>query len=814
MKQQEKVRKRQSQSCDRCKLKKRKCDGNHPCANCAKAGADCTMNVEQKKRGPKRPGYHDIETSNLSDNVKNIKNVNSNLMSANYDSNSPYGDSSMVFGDSLNFGQTSSYHSIFDNVNDSLLQFDTDFVSNFAIDPSLQLSTFVKPSKFNPAPVPSQSIQQQPIKIDPVVLNYYTQLNPKLDVQQELDLFLAATLQAPTNEASDLSIPELPGITASFYLHLISMFFTYFHNAFPLLDETVFFENLIPSNKHSQMLLSVIYAIGCRYSRSPQLYQTPFFSPQKAYSYFIKRALTLTPAPETWQNVDVDTISICQAAVLLASCDVHSHSQHWMVFGMAVRQVLRFEMGRERVTNDFLSLCSAYDKFHVNCTPDERKRYLQLTRLWWCTLVNDLNFSLTTDSDLLINEVDFTVDPSLFLPANTQTVNNLKEIPTQRTFRITDDERRMHHDKWMPFLSGFPTDSIFGASDISGGWKEKTFGLFQVGHLFSDPSQMGIIAQLSVISRQIIRYSKRHAKEVEMRKEASDFLVNTNEKVLEFHNSLIKFYENLPPKHKVWNSLDDLLLQKCEDKERNVFAGQSKRLETQSVVINLLFFATLSILHQCNAYKTSLLLATAECGIANATASFQVTSNSKATSNSIGLLKVAHQGQLSILEKAYGTITPPSITQVPPSELVGSSLIPALLIPCAMALLLDRSTSTLLTEPRKMEVNGDSNSHIISLESYLLPVLDNIGQVWESAYFHAANIRKIVERIRSKAGVEEQAVSSQNSATNSVFSAEVFKSTAPSNTLSNLISPGVQQSEVGEKSWDEIRNEFEDEFLL
>ncbi|KAJ3209918.1 hypothetical protein HDU67_005810 [Dinochytrium kinnereticum] len=48
-------RKRQTQSCDRCREKKRRCDALRPtCTNCLKAKAICTMLVEPKKRGPKR----------------------------------------------------------------------------------------------------------------------------------------------------------------------------------------------------------------------------------------------------------------------------------------------------------------------------------------------------------------------------------------------------------------------------------------------------------------------------------------------------------------------------------------------------------------------------------------------------------------------------------------------------------------------------------------------------------------------------------------------------------------------------------------
>lgn len=46
------------------------------------------------------------------------------------------------------------------------------------------------------------------------------------------------------------------------------------------------------------MLLNTVYAIGCFYSRSPYLYQNPFYTPQKAVEYFISKALAATPPPE------------------------------------------------------------------------------------------------------------------------------------------------------------------------------------------------------------------------------------------------------------------------------------------------------------------------------------------------------------------------------------------------------------------------------------------------------------------------------------------------------------------------------------
>lgn len=47
-------RQRQTQSCDRCRIRKRKCDALPVCSNCVKAGAPCKRLSIQQKRGPKR----------------------------------------------------------------------------------------------------------------------------------------------------------------------------------------------------------------------------------------------------------------------------------------------------------------------------------------------------------------------------------------------------------------------------------------------------------------------------------------------------------------------------------------------------------------------------------------------------------------------------------------------------------------------------------------------------------------------------------------------------------------------------------------
>ena len=421
-------------------------------------------------------------------------------------------------------------------------------------------------------------------------------------------------------------------------------------------------------------------------------------------------------------------------------------------------------------------------------------------------MITDLAFTLTTDSPLLINESDFEIGqrPEIALGND----KNLKPIITQASCRITNEERKMHHDKWMPFLSGFPTDSMFGALDISSGWTEKTFGLFQVGHLFSDQNELELLVNLSVITRRIVRFSKLFSRTASTKMVAAH--QKFTEDFLELHASLLSYFESLPSKYRIWETLDSLLSEKYEDHFVNCLVKEGHRLNHQAIVINLLFFATLSILHQTNELKSSLVYEGAELETLNL-GDFKISGNRIA--KSLEILKLAYYGQLFILRKAYGS-NPPSITQIPPSEIVASSLVPVLLVPCTMAMLLEKSTSVRMLEPRKPELELEQSA-LPSLESFILPVLDNIGQCWDSAYFHAANIRKVASNIRNKSMTLvvtpdlQTPLSSADFANIPLFSAPSLPSGGP--MQGNNVS---DRMELEDKSWDEIRNEFEDEFLL
>jgi hypothetical protein len=189
----------------------------------------------------------------------------------------------------------------------------------------------------------------------------------------------------------NLMCPELPNLRSDFFLHLISMFFTYYHPSFPVLEEKSFLENLIPVNKHHPMLLNVIYAIGCNYSTNSFLFQMPICSPTKAFAFFINKALRYAPSPDDDMFSSYEVVEIAQAALLLTSCDINANNTRTLtMMALASRVITRLELQRRSNTNDFMSITSFARRFDIEVPPQQRKRMM------FSLLLADLFLSIGT----------------------------------------------------------------------------------------------------------------------------------------------------------------------------------------------------------------------------------------------------------------------------------------------------------------------------------------------------------------------------------------------------------------------------------
>jgi hypothetical protein len=74
---QRKKRTRAKRSCDKCRVKKTRCDADiyQPCSKCRLSGYECSFLVEQKKRGPTSGSYVEVLENRLQRMEKLLQNI-------------------------------------------------------------------------------------------------------------------------------------------------------------------------------------------------------------------------------------------------------------------------------------------------------------------------------------------------------------------------------------------------------------------------------------------------------------------------------------------------------------------------------------------------------------------------------------------------------------------------------------------------------------------------------------------------------------------------------------------------------------------
>lgn len=490
--------------------------------------------------------------------------------------------------------------------------------------------------------------------------------------------------------------------------------------------------------------------------------------------------------------------------------------------------------------------------------------------------MNDLFSTLAFGSPLLIDEEDFTdsflhsfsVQPSSSTMVqsitnpitNQQNLKNLVQSRTMSMFSpLSANIPFVADKKWLPYFSGFPKDTIFGASDVNSvAWGRQSFGFFQVGHLFSSLDDMGHILQLSFLVRRAVRFSI-HGSSSSANKSDRDsgsiiasclysVLPTRQQEFVKIHEALIVWWHQLPASYRFWDSLDvggggnDALKRLC-------ISNNPLPPSPNTVLINLMFFAALTILHQGNVTESASTLF--GMSIKNR--------NSKSTSKDI--IRFAYRAHVFVLRKIYGLQSPPQLNTIPPASLVSSPIIPTLLMCTCTGLANFEMYRGKLEEEYMPNAfvplhEQEDASGVDPFRAMMVPVLENIGQVWPSALKHVESIQNgaykflrpmtfgvqeerhpdmLLSRHQNVAFGGEAVVASVPTAVNSWTEfndagttqalREQWFSNVPveANGDSNHSGPGENQhsadvlpsaGEKEPKSWRDLQNEFEDEFLL
>ncbi|TPX71203.1 hypothetical protein SpCBS45565_g01339 [Spizellomyces sp. 'palustris'] len=192
----------------------------------------------------------------------------------------------------------------------------------------------------------------------------------------------------------NLTIPELPTIPSSLYLHLIAAFFTHFHPILPVFYEQSFFERLVPVNCHSDALLNAIYAIGTRYSTHALLSTAPFSSPAQASEYFADRAsMALHKSSFTMLKKDAKKPAVS------SSCELDDLVAKMLL--CAWKAGCHRDVGFEGLYDIWTSAQK------LKCMYEEGDRTMECQRAWWALLILDTVSGLASGLDPVVDETRY-----------------------------------------------------------------------------------------------------------------------------------------------------------------------------------------------------------------------------------------------------------------------------------------------------------------------------------------------------------------------------------------------------------------------
>ncbi|KAJ3055409.1 hypothetical protein HK097_010610 [Rhizophlyctis rosea] len=549
-----------------------------------------------------------------------------------------------------------------------------------------------------------------------------------------------------------LTIPELPNLLPDFYLHLISLFFTYFHPTLPLIHERTFFENLVPVNNHHPMLLNAMYAIGCLYSRHPQLYQAPFGSPQKASEYFATRAVNVVPLGQMSSgkksSQSVESLSTCVATLLLAVGDFGARKQGrtWTHAASGCRVAQKFDLAYDKTTDDFFSLFNGTKRQEVYGTPEERKR------AWWGALLVDSFSNLSTGLPMLISESDYA---NTMLHSDASVSRDSSNLTMEYSRILSSDagsqSHEQSHDTWQPFFSTATSNSIFGSAPIS-------FGS-DVQHMLTPMSDAAHLVQASFLLRRVVRFcSSRDFSSGAARNPCFAAFLPPPTSVVQMHLALVAWYERLPAALQLIGNLEKVF---CGDAQNDA-TTPNERLSAPAVTVNLMFLMALAVLHQRDTCSASSQQERIIHQLKTYPLSTSTTSNPNLLT-SLDVILGVYRAQCHILRRVYRGQTPSAATTAPPPELVASPMIPCFLAPAAVVLLEHPTYAAMLL--RDSHSRRDSMSYnsgyatndgkdvaatVEPLESLLLPALDNVAQVWATSSSYSANLRGLVEVVKGR----------------------------------------------------------------
>ncbi|KAJ3160612.1 hypothetical protein HDU86_000370 [Geranomyces michiganensis] len=769
-----KPRKRLTQSCDRCKIKKRRCSGTQPCSNCSHANARCTMLIEQKKRGPKRPSSAAaaLVPSSSSSSARTpsvaavaasarprreprrrrrIPSPESSIADDDDDDDGDDEEQEEEQEEADEEGEEEQHEESNDSINittpaDSMFSDERFFSDDTDDEYSPRNATAVTPLEFY-EPLQDDSIFSLLTSAEASTDSFFSDLgildSPALvgnDIPAASAASAAATRSRTASSScssSGLDLLSMNGFPQEFHLHLINCFFTFFAPVNPIVHELSFFDALAAvgergnnnnnndnnaplSPRLSPALLYAVCSIGALYSTRPEV---------EAMGGRLRASADLGAKAETLLRKGADVVARCLLDIRTFGSTVNGEGT-MALFPEAWRIAQKTQLGFEAPCETIFSVINAapyssqQDSLWQQDWPEFHSS-IQKKHAWWGIFTMDTFAGLTTGYDLAIDE-------SLYMAS----LLNAESLIRVSPHCLAAERHALEHEH--DFGGGSRLAAVsqqqqqqqlpqLGAAvqvDLTallGGFPKQTvFGpaAAQVPGVPGPVTADHIFTPLPAVHPHIrvAIFLRKILRSTALAAPSTAF-------VLALHAKLMQLCASFSPQAQQYLAFD-----------QPVIPHGTERVPTGIVHTVLMVFACLSLLHQA--------------AVDDPVPRHDV----NGTAMSSGDICVAVYRRLNVLlediyasrfvahstNTTFATVTAPP----PPPETVASPFTAALIAIPAVPLLASASRAPALLFP--------TLTHVPCLEQTILPTLDEMSMVWPRASRYAAGLRGWAEVVKER----------------------------------------------------------------
>ncbi|KAI8917684.1 fungal-specific transcription factor domain-containing protein [Powellomyces hirtus] len=540
------------------------------------------------------------------------------------------------------------------------------------------------------------------------------------------------------------SSPNQPPAQASFepphlFTHLISLYFQCINPCMPVFDEDDFFSNLIPNNNHPPAVLYAMYMYGAPHSRHPALFQEPYRNPLAASELFHAEA---TRSLDTIENV----VTRMQVLVMLGkwSFGMNQPARAYQYLSSAIQASERARLGYVG-GHEKQRLLALWGPAPVD-NPLHTLRSMRLT--WSLCFTSDTYISMTTD-------VSPTIEESNYVHLLAEAVEN------SRALQLNPDAAQVPPQgdgSWRRILEGHPS---FSVHDFRPPAWAPPIGALELTCSRTKPW----FTQLQFILRRITRFARSvpfNSHRYDGTSAGIVFSVLPNSggatsqdrevERMRLHNVLIDWWGTIPHEERAFTDLDAFRT----GKQLPPLPSVSQLGSFQFAMMNSFFVAAFSMLHHREGPDLDVAVSPLEYPTSNATSP----PTPPATSREI--LMYALRAQIFLIRSIYAmhgfdAIPPAPSTNSSPTAYVPFSAAypppPNLLVQNPMTLyacwcvceaaLVDLSRIS-HTDPQKQLMQDEL---FAAVSTVFLPMLDSSVRIWTVMRIYAARLRDAAHKI-------------------------------------------------------------------